>query len=126
MGLLGSGAHGIVRIAQHVQTMEYVAVKITPTSVVRSSCKEITALARLSSPYIVQLLGVQVDMYEEKVYVIMELCQGGELFDRIAECGGLPEDEAKRYFAQVLSALRHCHERGIYHRDLKARWPPLS
>jgi len=59
MGLLGSGAHGIVRIAQHVQTMEYVAVKITPTSVVRSSCKEITALARLSSPYIVQLLGVQ-------------------------------------------------------------------
>uniref|UniRef100_A0A7S0INV0 non-specific serine/threonine protein kinase n=1 Tax=Calcidiscus leptoporus TaxID=127549 RepID=A0A7S0INV0_9EUKA len=119
MGLLGSGAHGIVRIAQHVQTMEYVAVKITPTSVVRSSCKEMTALARLSSPYVVQLLGVQVDMHKEKVYVIMELCQGGELFDRIAECGGLEEEEAKRYFAQVLSALRHCHTNGIFHRDLK-------
>lgn len=119
MGLLGSGAHGIVRIAQHVQTMEYVAVKITPTSVVRSSCKEMTALARLSSPYVVQLLGVQVDMHKERVFVIMELCQGGELFDRIAECGGLGEQEAKRHFAQVLSALRHCHTNGIYHRDLK-------
>jgi len=119
MGLLGSGAHGIVRIAQHVHTQEFVAVKITPTSVVRSSCKEMTALARLSSPYIVQLLGVQVDMHTERVYIIMELCQGGELFDRIAECGGLPEEDAKRYFVQILSALCHCHDNGIFHRDLK-------
>jgi len=119
MGLLGSGAHGVVRIAQHVQTMAYVAVKITPMSVVRSSCKEMTALARLSSPYIVELLGVQVDMHQGKVYVIMELCQGGELFDRIAECGGLPEEDARRYFVQVLCALRHCHQNGVFHRDLK-------
>lgn len=45
--------------------------------------------------------------------------QGGELFDRIAECGGLDEGEAKRYFAQILSALRHCHDNKVYHRDLK-------
>ena len=45
-------------------------------------------------------------MQQEKVYIIMELCQGGELFDRIAECGGLPEDEARRYFVHILSALR--------------------
>ena len=83
--LLGSGAHGIVRIAQHVQTLEYVAVKITPTSVMNSSCKEVTALTRLNNAHIVQLLGVQVDMAEERVYIVMELCHGGELFDRIAE-----------------------------------------
>lgn len=85
----------------------------------RSSCKEVTALTRLSNAHIVQLLGVQVDMHEEKVYMVMELCQGGELFDRIAECGGLAEDEARRYFAQVLHALAHCHENRVYHRDLK-------
>ena len=64
-------------------------------------------------------LGVQVDLQQEKVYIIMELCQGGELFDRIAECGGLPEDEARRYFVHILSALRHCHQNHVYHRDLK-------
>ena len=51
------------------------AVKITPTSVVRSACKEVTALTRLHNAHIVQLLGVQVDMHEEKVYMVMELCQ---------------------------------------------------
>ena len=155
--LLGSGAHGVVRIAQHVQTLECarashtrssrmpppsaplksyecvlltrvrslscliadVAVKITPTSVVRSACKEVTALTRLNHAHIVQLLGVQVDMAEERVYMVMELCHGGELFDRIAECGGLAEEEAKRYFVQILHALSHCHENRVYHRDLK-------
>jgi len=119
MGLLGSGAHGAVRLGQHVQTGECVAVKISPTVVVHSACKEMTALTRLDHPHIVRLLGVQVDMYKERVYMIMELCQGGELFDRIAECGGLPEDEARRYFVHIVSALQHCHQNHVYHRDLK-------
>mmetsp|Transcript_33725 Transcript_33725/g.92456 ORF Transcript_33725/g.92456 Transcript_33725/m.92456 type:complete len:414 (-) Transcript_33725:482-1723(-) len=119
MGLLGSGAHGVVRIAQSVTTGEYVAVKIMPTSVIRTACKEVMALTRLNHPHVVQLLSVQVDMHLERVYVLMELCQGGELFDRIAECGGLDEGEAKRYFAQVLSALHHCHQNKVFHRDLK-------
>jgi serine/threonine protein kinase len=83
--LLGSGAHGVVRIGQHVTTGQYVAIKVTPKSVVRSACKEVMALTRLNNAHIVQLLGVQVDMADEKVYMVMELCHGGELFDRIAE-----------------------------------------
>jgi len=79
----------------------------------------VIALTRVNHPHIVQLLGVQVDMHAERVYMVMELCQGGELFDRIAECGGLAEDEARRYFAQTLHALAHCHENRVYHRDLK-------
>ena len=50
---------------------------------------------------------------------VHRLCHGGELFDRIAECGGLAEDDAKRYFVQILHALSHCHENRVYHRDLK-------
>lgn len=119
MGLLGSGAHGVVRIAQHVETGDYVAVKIMPTTVIRTACKEVMALSRLNNPHIVQLLSVQVDMHLERVYVLMELCQGGELFDRIAECGGLDEAEAKRYFAQILAAMHHCHQNNVFHRDLK-------
>jgi hypothetical protein len=61
---------------------------------------------------------LQVDMHEQKVYLIMELCQGGELFDRIAECGGLDEADARRYFVQILSvrcarALVLCYARGF-------------
>lgn len=119
MGLLGSGAHGAVRLGQHVETGECVAVKISPTVVVHSACKEMTALTRLDHPHIVRLLGVQVDMSQGRVYMIMELCQGGELFDRIAECGGLPEDDARRYFVHIVSALHHCHQNHVYHRDLK-------
>ena len=88
LGLLGAGAHGTVRIAQHVETLTCarrparhqpdaqaraagprraplralrtdVAVKISPISVMRSACKEMTALTRLHSQNIVQLLGVQ-------------------------------------------------------------------
>jgi len=119
MGLLGSGAHGVVRIAQNVHTLDYVAVKIMPTTVMRTAIKEVMALTRLNHAHVVQLLSVQVDMRIEKVYVLMELCQGGELFDRIAECGGLDEGEAKRYFVQILAALSHCHDNKVYHRDLK-------
>mmetsp|Transcript_16233 Transcript_16233/g.24468 ORF Transcript_16233/g.24468 Transcript_16233/m.24468 type:complete len:516 (-) Transcript_16233:146-1693(-) len=119
MGLLGTGAHGVVRIAQNINTGEYVAVKIMPTSVLRTACKEVMALTRLSHTHIVQMLSVQVDMLLEHVYVLMELCQGGELFDRIAECGGLEEFEAKRYFCQILLAVHHCHQNKVFHRDLK-------
>ena len=83
-----------------------VAVKITPTSVVRSACKEVTALTRLNHAHIVQLLGVQVDMAEERVYMVMELCHGGELFDRIAESGKMEEGIARRYFGQVRVRVR--------------------
>ena len=51
--------------------------------------------------------------------MIMELCTGGELFDRIAECAGLAEEHAKLFFLQIVSALAHCHANGVYHRDLK-------
>ena len=50
---------------------------------------------------------------------VMELCSGGELFDRIVVSGRLSEADAARYFVQVLAAVRHCHSLGFAHRDLK-------
>ena len=52
-------------------------------------------------------------------YYAMEYCGGGSLDARIAECGGLPEGEALRYFGQIASALSYMHSQRMLHLDLK-------
>lgn len=62
------------------------------------------------------------DAYEdnENVYVVMELCKGGELLDRILSRGGkYLEDDAKEVMVQIISVVAYCHLQGVVHRDLK-------
>jgi len=49
----------------------------------------------------------------------MELCEGGELFDRIIDLGHFSEQDAKNIFRQIMLAINYCHSNGICHRDLK-------
>ena len=55
----------------------------------------------------------------DKIYMVMELLTGGELFDKIAADGPMSEKEARKVFQQLLDALDYCHREGVYHRDLK-------
>ena len=50
---------------------------------------------------------------------MLELVNGGDLFDRIKKGGGLNEDTCRNYFLQLLDGLEHCHGKGVSHRDLK-------
>ncbi|KAH0922170.1 hypothetical protein HID58_022188 [Brassica napus] len=62
------------------------------------------------------------DVFEDadNVFLVMELCEGGELLDRILARGGrFPEADAKRILVQVLSATAFFHLQGVVHRDLK-------
>ncbi|KAL3626787.1 CDPK-related kinase 5 [Castilleja foliolosa] len=56
----------------------------------------------------------------ENVYIVMELCEGGELLDRILSRGGkYSEDDAKTIMIQILNVVSFCHLQGVVHRDLK-------
>ena len=51
--------------------------------------------------------------------MVMELCVGGEMFDRIVKKSMYTEDEARKCVAQMADALEYCHSQGIVHRDIK-------
>lgn len=53
------------------------------------------------------------------VYMIMELAEGGDLFDKIEPDVGLPEDLANFYFKQLINAISFIHSKGVAHRDIK-------
>jgi len=53
------------------------------------------------------------------IFVVMELANGGELFDRIKIDYGTREDTAKKFFKQLVDGVYHCHNQGVCHRDLK-------
>ena len=55
----------------------------------------------------------------DRIYIIMETMQGGELFDYVVEKGTLSEEEASVLVRKITSAVAHMHERDIIHRDLK-------
>lgn len=48
-----------------------------------------------------------------------DLCEGGELFDKLIEKGSFSENDAREIFKQMLYAIKYCHNQKVAHRDLK-------
>ncbi|XP_043282627.1 calcium/calmodulin-dependent protein kinase type 1 isoform X2 [Venturia canescens] len=120
--LLGTGAFSEVRLAESKDRPgQMFAVKIIDKKALKgkedSLENEIKVLRRLTHPNIVQLLETFEDKH--KVYLVMELVTGGELFDRIVEKGSYTEKDASGLIRQVLEAVDYMHEQGVVHRDLK-------
>lgn len=78
---------------------------------------EIDIMRELDHPNIIKLFEVFEDT--RFVYLVMELCEGGELFDKIIENIHFTESTARYYFHQMMSALSYIHSKNICHRDLK-------
>ena len=79
--------------------------------------KEIVTLKMVRHPYVVQLKEVLAS--RAKIFIVLELIQGGELFDRIVQKGKFDETLSRFYFRQLIEGVKHCHSIGIAHRDLK-------
>mmetsp|Transcript_5606 Transcript_5606/g.16698 ORF Transcript_5606/g.16698 Transcript_5606/m.16698 type:complete len:427 (-) Transcript_5606:115-1395(-) len=122
--VLGVGSQAVVRIGQHVDTGEKVALKIIKKHDLEENSafktallREIAVLRLLNHPNVIKLHDVVET--EEVIVLVLEHMDGGELYDLVENEGRLGEDTAREYFKQLLAGLRHCHERSICHRDLK-------
>lgn len=78
---------------------------------------EVRVLASVRHPHIMRLHEVIED--DAKCYLVTELAESGDLFDRIVKQGRFPEREAQKVTAALVEALAYCHGRGIIHRDVK-------
>jgi serine/threonine protein kinase len=114
---IGEGTFGRVRRATHRLTNTHVAVKQVPKAHIASLTREIHHHRRIHHPNIVQLF--EVIETESNIWLVFELCSGGELYDYIVERGTIPEPEARIIFGQLCLAIAHIHSLGIVHRDLK-------
>ena len=78
---------------------------------------EIEVMQRMSHPNIIKLY----EVYESAsdLYLVMECCSGGELFDRIKEQGSYTEQDASAVMRQMTEGIRYMHANGIAHCDLK-------
>jgi len=124
---LGQGSYGIVIKATHKQTGQHFACKILFVNrASTNSAKEITKLhsevsimRELDHPHIVRLR--EVFYARRRIYLIMDLCTGGNLLDFMKRHPNHPDSEAmaKDFLRQMLYAVKYLHEHQIVHRDLK-------
>lgn len=115
--VIGEGAYGKVRLGTHRITSTRVAIKQIPKAMSASLTREIHHHRQLHHPNVTQMF--EVIATESHIWIVTELCCGGELFDYLAEKGRLSERESSIIFGQLALAVAYLHEKGIVHRDLK-------
>ncbi|RFU25616.1 hypothetical protein B7463_g10719, partial [Scytalidium lignicola] len=143
---LGKGATARVRLARHAVTGQEAAIKIVQKKNAQMSQagslaafdkaeanlsgpeygfrrmpvgieREVAIMKLIQHPNIIKLFDIWENHTE--IYLVLEYVDNGELFDHISTNGRLEEEEAVKYFRQILSAVGYCHSFNICHRDLK-------
>ena len=79
--------------------------------------REIHHHRRLRHPHVLSLY--ELIATESSIYLVTELCAGGELFDYLVEKGRLSLEETRQLFGQLVLGIAYLHGEGVVHRDLK-------
>ncbi|KAF5290616.1 hypothetical protein FQR65_LT01906 [Abscondita terminalis] len=118
---IGCGGFAKVKLATHIATGVKVAIKIMDKSYITKDLHrakiELNALKNLYHKHICKLY--QVLETDTHFFIVTEYCSGGELFDHIVERNRLSEQQSRKFFRQILSAVAYLHSLGYAHRDLK-------
>eukprot|EP00667_Euglena_gracilis_P009529 EG_transcript_9685 len=121
---LGKGRYGIVRKAVKKSTEDLVAIKMISAEHMgvdfsrQQLTREIEIMKTLVHENILQLF--EVIETPECVYLVLELVDGGELFECFSPPDKIfPESTARSVFQQLIMAMYYCHKQGVAHRDLK-------
>ncbi|WZY80790.1 hypothetical protein YC2023_027174 [Brassica napus] len=123
-GELGSGQFGTTFLCTDIKTGEKYACKSLLKKNIKTARdmddvrKEVEIMKRMPKhPNIVSIK----DAFEDNkaVYIVMEICEGGELFDRIVARGQYTERAAAALIKTILEVVQTCHTNGVMHRDLK-------
>ncbi|XP_042385465.1 calcium-dependent protein kinase 20-like [Zingiber officinale] len=121
---LGRGEFGITYLATDTSTGDRFACKSISKKKLRTAVdiedvrREVEIMRHMPShPHVVSLK----DTYEDDaaVHLVMELCEGGELFDRIVARGHYTERAAAGIMRTIIEVIQECHKNGVMHRDLK-------
>ncbi|CAO2195016.1 unnamed protein product [Urochloa humidicola] len=121
---LGRGQFGVTSLCTHKATGERFACKtiakrkLSTKEDVEDVRREVQIMYHLAGqPNIVELKGAYED--KQSVHLVMELCAGGELFDRIIAKGKYTERAAASLLRTIVEIVHTCHSLGVIHRDLK-------
>ncbi|KAJ4807317.1 hypothetical protein LUZ62_019883 [Rhynchospora pubera] len=121
---LGRGQFGVTHLCTHKVTGEKLACKTISKRKLSSNedtedvRREVQIMYHLTGqPNVVELKGVYED--KQSVHLVMELCAGGELFDRIIAKGHYTERAAAGLLRTIVQIVHTCHSMGVMHRDLK-------
>lgn len=121
---LGRGQFGVTYLCTHKTTgKQYACKTIAKRKLVNKEDiedvkREVQIMHHLTGqPNIVELIGAFED--KQSVHLVMELCAGGELFDRIIAKGHYTERAAASLLRTIVQIVHTCHSMGVIHRDLK-------
>ncbi|KNC56254.1 AGC protein kinase [Thecamonas trahens ATCC 50062] len=122
--IIGMGAFAKVILVRKRSTGAFFAMKVVPKSRLRSNKHlvetqktERNVLARVDHPFIVRLH--HAFQSKEKLYLVLDFINGGELFYWLNEEGAFSESRVQFYVAQMALAIGHLHSLGVLYRDLK-------
>eukprot|EP01125_Pyxidicula_operculata_P004595 TRINITY_DN1731_c0_g1_i1.p1 TRINITY_DN1731_c0_g1~~TRINITY_DN1731_c0_g1_i1.p1 ORF type:complete len:468 (-),score=132.21 TRINITY_DN1731_c0_g1_i1:79-1482(-) len=123
VAVIGRGSFGKVMQVRHKETGQYYAMKtmrknnIIAKNQVAHTRDEKLILTQIKHPFVINLkFAFQT---KDKLYMIMDFINGGELFFHLKEEGRFDEERVRFYAAEISLALIHLHNHGIVYRDLK-------